>query len=122
MDILIIQNILNYLNIGLEGASVVFITFVFFDLIFVDETIELSGISEKFSKFKRYDIFKNSLIFLVLSIYFGLFGKLAVAFDFPIVAFTLFSLIGNVFLLAFSYKLYQLIHNYVPDKHKEKEE
>ena len=122
MNILLVQNILNYINIGLEGISVVFITFVFFDLVFVDENFELSGISEKFSKFKRYNIFKNSLIFLVLSIYFGIFGKVAIFLDFPVIAFTLFSLIANLFLLAFSFKLYQIIHNYVPDKDKKNEE
>lgn len=118
MDMILLQTIIGYANIALEGISVIFITFVFFDLVFVDETIELTGISEKFSKFKRYDIFKSSLLYLVLSIYFSLFGRLAIFLDFPIIAYTLFSLIANMFLLAFTFKLYQLIHNYVPEHEK----
>jgi hypothetical protein len=118
MNLLLLQQILNYLNLGLEGISVVFITFVFFDLIFVDKNIQLSQISEKFEKFKRYDIFKNSLIFLVLSLYFGFFAKLSYFFEFPELAFSIFSMIANIFLIAFVYSLYQLMHKYVPDAEK----
>jgi hypothetical protein len=118
MNLLLFQQILNYANIGLEAASVVFITFVFFDLAFVDKNIQLSQISEKFEKFKRYDIFKNSLIFLVLSLYFGFFAKLAFFFEFPELAFSAFTMIANVFLIAFVYNLYQLMHKYVPDVEK----
>jgi Na+/H+ antiporter NhaD/arsenite permease-like protein len=105
---------LTYANIALEIISIVFITFVFFDLVFIDRNIKLTEIAEKFEKFKRYDIFKSSLIFLVLALYFFFFAKLSVYFDFPVIALSLFSLIGNLFLLMFVYKLYQLLHKYVP--------
>jgi hypothetical protein len=122
MDIMLLQTLLGYANIILEAISVIFITFVFFDLAFVDKNMELTGISEKFEKFKRYDIFKSSLIFLVLSIYFGLFGKLAIFLDFPVIAFTVFTLIANGFLLAFAFKLYQLMHKYVPEGGKKEKQ
>ena len=106
--------LISYTNIILEITIIVFISFVFFDLLFVDKQLKLSELSEKFEKFKRYDIFKSSLIFLVLSLYFTLFAKLSHYFGLPTVTFDLFSLLGNIFLLLFSFKLYQLIHKYVP--------
>ena len=114
MDFILIQKIVNYANLSLEGLSVIFITFVFFDLVFTDRNIQLSGIAEKFEKFKRYDVFKNSLIFLVLSLYFSLFGKIALFFEFPEMTFSIFNLIGNLFLIAFVFSLYKLLHKYVP--------
>ncbi len=114
MDMMQLQNILDFTNIGLEGLCAIFITFVFFDLVFTDKNAELSGISEKFEKFKRYDVFKSSLLFLVFSIYFGLFGKFAVFLNFPRIAFSVFALISNLFIIVFVFKLYTLIHKYVP--------
>jgi hypothetical protein len=115
MDILLVENILLGTNFILEILSITFITFVFFDLVFIDRSVQLSELSEKYEKFKRYDIFKSSLIFLVLSLYFGFFAKIAVYFEFPSLSFSVFTFVGNIFLLLFVYKLYKLLHNYVPD-------
>jgi len=113
MDLVAINQVISYVNVGLETLSVIFITFVFFDLIFVDRTIKLTGISEKFEKFHRYDTFKSSLVFLVLNLYFFFFAKISLLLKFPDISFTIFTLMGNVFLLLFTFKLYNLIHKYV---------
>lgn len=115
MDLILIEQTISSLNIALEVISVVFITFVFFDLVFIDRSVQLSQLSEKFEKFKRYDIFKGSLIYLVLSLYFGLFAKLSLFLEFPAVSFSIFTLVANIFLLLFSFNLYQLLHKYVPE-------
>jgi hypothetical protein len=101
-------------NLILEVASTAFITFVFFDLLFIDRNLHLSNLSEKFEKFKRYDVFKNSLIFLVLSLYCAFFAKLSLFLGMPQVAFEVFTLIANIFLLLFVFQLFQLLHKYVP--------
>jgi len=118
MSLAFVQNVIDYANMGLGALSAVFITFVFFDLVFIDKNVQLTNLSEKFEKFKRYDIFRNSLIFLVFSIYFGIFGKLAISLNFPEIAFSVFTLISNMFLAAFVFKLYQLLHKYVPLEEK----
>jgi hypothetical protein len=114
MDIILIEQILTYINIFLELSVLIFITYVFFDLVYIDRTAQLTSLSEKFQKFKRYDIFKGSLIFLVLGLYSYFFGKLAEILQFPSVAFTIFTLVGNFFLLVFTFNLYRLLHKYVP--------
>jgi len=113
MDLIMLELVISYINIFLEFTSIVFITFVFFDLVFIDRNIKLSGISEKFQKFKRYDIFKSSLFFLVLTFYFLFFGKIAIFFRLPELTFAIFALIANIFLLVFVFKLYQILRKYV---------
>ena len=116
MDLIMLELVISYVNIFLEFTSIVFITFVFFDLVFLDRNIKLSGISEKFQKFKRYDIFKSSLFFLVLTFYFLFFGKIAIFFRLPELTFTIFALIANIFLLVFVFKLYQILRKYVVEE------
>ena len=101
-------------NLVLEVLSTVFITFVFFDLVFIDRSMHLTNLSEKFEKFKRYDVFRNSLIYLVLSLYCAFFSKLSLFLKMPSAAFEVFTLIANIFLLLFVFQLFKLLHNYVP--------
>lgn len=122
MDLILFEQAMSTINISLEIISIIFITFVFFDLVFIDRKVQLSELSEKFEKFKRYDVFKSSLIFLVLSLYFGFFAKLSIFLEFPAISFSIFTLVANVFLLLFAFKLYQLIHKYVPDFDKKDKE
>ncbi len=118
MDFLMIERIINATNLILELASMVFITFVFFDLVVVDREIQLTQLSEKFEKLKRYDQFKSSLIFLVLYLYSMFFSKVSQFLEFPSLASSIFSLIGTIFLLLFTFKLYQIISKYVPKDEK----
>ena len=114
MDILAFENILSLISLFLEIGSTVFITFVFFDLVFVDRNIQISELSEKFEKFKRYDVFKASLIYLVLSLYVMFFAKLSLFLEFSRLTFIFFSFISNIFLMLFAISLYTLVHRYVP--------
>ena len=114
MDINLIDKALSFVNIGMQFISIIFITYVFFDLVFVDRKIKLSHLTEKFDKFKRYDVFKSSLIYLVFTLYFIFFGKVAQMLGLHNLALSIFSFIANLFLLMFVYKLYQLLRKYVP--------
>ncbi len=115
MNLLLVENILLALNFILEILCISFITFVFFDLVFLDRAIQLPFLSEKLQKFKRYDLFKTTIIFLVLSLYFGFFAKAAVYFEFPSITFSIFTFVSNIFLLLFVYKVYNLLHKYIPE-------
>lgn len=114
MDIIALDRVLSFINLGLQFFSIVFITYVFFDLVFVDRKIKLSHLTEKFDKFKRYDVFKSSLIYLVFTLYFIFFGKISQFLGLHNIALSLFSFVANIFLLIFVFKLYQLLHKYVP--------
>ncbi len=114
MDINTFNQLLSFVNLGLQFLSIVFITYVFFDLVFVDRKIKLGNLTERFDKFKRYDVFKSSLIYLVLTFYFIFFGKVSQFLGIHKVALSIFSFIANIFLLIFVFKLYQLLHKYVP--------
>jgi hypothetical protein len=115
MDFMLLVNVMSIINLILEIASIIFITFVFFDLIYIDRTYQLTSLSEKFEKLKRYDVFKASLIFLVLSLYFNFFSKISIYLEFPTFTFGIFTFIANLFLLLFVFKLYTLLHKYVPE-------
>ena len=114
MNLILIDKILSFINLGLQFLSIIFITYVFFDLVFVDRKIKLGHLTEKFDKFKRYDVFKSSLIYLVFTLYFIFFGKIAQFLGIHNLALSIFSFIANLFLLMFVYKLYQLLRKYVP--------
>lgn len=114
MNIVVIDKTLSVINLALQFISIVFITYVFFDLVFVDRKIKLSHLTEKFDKFKRYDVFKSSLIYLVFTLYFIFFGKVSQFLGFHNLALSLFTFIANIFLLIFVYKLYLLLRKYVP--------
>ena len=114
-----IELILFWFNIILEVISLTFISFVFFDLLYVDQKVHLTQLSETYEKFKRYDIFKTSLIFLVLNLYFSFLAKLTYYLNFHSMIFTFLSFIGNLFLIIFTFDLYKLVHSYVPKVKKE---
>jgi hypothetical protein len=120
MTIADINNSFLIVNFLLETVSIIIISFVFFDLLYVDKNVHLTMLSETFEKFKRYDIFKSSLIFLVLHLYFTFLGKISIYLRFANIFFAIFTFIGNLFLIIFVFKLYRLIHNYAPKAEKEK--
>jgi hypothetical protein len=120
MDIVQFTNHLSVVNFALESIAMVFITFVFFDLLYADKNMHLSMLSETFEKFKRYDIFKSSLIFLVIYLYFTFLAKLSMFLKLNNFIFVICSFLGNIFLILFVIRLYRLIHYYVPKEENKK--
>lgn len=108
--------ILNYLNFFVEIASLFFITYVFFDLKFMDRRMKLTQLSETFEKFKRYEIFKTSLLFLILNLYFNFLAKFSIHLGFGEITYSVFILIANLFLFAFASRMYRIIHDYIPQR------
>lgn len=114
MNLFAIDSVLMQINFILEFVSIIFVTFVFFSLMFTDKKIQLSHLSEKFTKFHRYDVFKHSLFFLVITFYFVFFSRIVEFLEFPNLTSTIFTFIANIFLLLFVFELYKLLHKYVP--------
>lgn len=100
---------LSYINTGLEALSIIFISYVFFSLLHKDKKLHLSRISEKS---RRYDMFKSSLILLVVHLYFSFIAKLSVYSSLPGIMFDMLNLVANVFLFLFVLKLYRLLVRY----------
>lgn len=108
-----LEQILFLVNSVFGGASLIFITYVFFRLEMSDRAETTLHKRQLFDKFKRYDIMKSSLIFLVITHYFTMLGRFIVYFNFYRFFFECFMLLGNLALLVIDYKFFILLRKWV---------
>ncbi len=118
MDLVLIENLLFYINSVIAVFCLIFFTYVYFKLLYTDKLETTLHIKQLFDKYKRYHIMKKSLIYLVISYYFIFLGRLVIHFNMLKIFFEVFFLYTNVFLALVARDFYKLLKEWVPETKK----
>ncbi len=97
---------------AIEIIAIAFLTYTFFDLMYVDSRIKKSQIAERFEIFHRYKIFRSALIYIVVALYFFLLSRIAFYFTDNMVFQDSLVIIGDLFVIVFTLNMFRMVRHY----------